>query len=160
MKSSILSQKQKKDKWFQGTTLEIKGSRNNASLAVFKLYIHDCLNDSHQRPNQDTPLFCDDQGNALTIDSVINELHMALKKSGLSTHGVTSKVCRRGGAQQAFSVGGKSLVKELGRWTSDSWKTYVQQDTPTNHSLNKDHEDMWASIIYHGGNTYPVLKIF
>ena len=122
--------------------------------------IHACLKDSHRRPNQDSPLFCDDQGNALTIDFAINELHIALSKSGFSTQGVTSKVCRRGGAQQAFSVGGKSLVKELGRWTSDSWKTYVQQDTPTNHRLNKDHEDMWASIIYLVETPNQSLKSF
>ena len=142
-----LTLKLKQDKWFQGTRLQFKKNRNDATLCTVKA-MKQCLKDSHTKLDQEKPLFCDEHGDALTSNFVIEELHYALKKSGFSTQGVTSKVYRRGGAQEAYSAGGEKLVKELGRWASDSWKTYVQKDIYDKRNYKQGYEEMLTSIIY------------
>ena len=123
-----LSIKTKTDTWFDRTVLEIRRNMNYAQLCAVKA-IRECVEECHQGGDSNKPLFCDEKGDSLTDKAIIVELHHALEQSGISKTGFRTKVFRRGRTQDVVRTGAEEEeIKLIGRWASNCWKTYAEED--------------------------------
>ena len=134
--SFFLRIKTKTDKWDRKTKLEIirnLKSKDLCAVAALKVVLSDC----HKDNQPDKPLFCNALGNAISDKDVMHELHFALARSKVDSKGFNTKAFRRGGALEALQKGASSdEIKKLGRWSSDSFKTYIQIDDIGNFNNN------------------------
>ena len=76
------------------------------------------------------PLFCNGHGAHLTQDQVLRFIRTSLRRCGyteerVKTFGTHS--ARIGGATRLHQLGMTSeVIKEMGGWSSDAWKTYIR----------------------------------
>jgi hypothetical protein len=128
-KISIFLQRSKTDKVHKGSVKKI--SDLLVPFSVVKA-VNECRQESYKAVAQGKPFFCDEHRRALTADSVMEELHLALKSAGHSTRGFGTKCFRRGSTKSLKRKGGsKKDIRKLGSWStySNCYKTYIQSDT-------------------------------
>ncbi len=133
----------KADKFHKGVTRNIPSTHEPISAAAA---LRDCELECHRSRIPTKPLFCNEQGEAISVDEIMIELKWALQKAGYSTAGFTTKCFRRGGASEMKANGGsKKEIQKLGNWKSDAFKFYIDPKVIANRNYpmasdNSDHE--------------------
>ncbi len=114
----------KTDTWFDGQEKLLHRNVAMPKLCPVKA-IDSCILESHTNRSGSKPFFCNDDGSALTVKSVMFELHWSMKLAGISTIGFTSKCFRRGSVRNALANGAsEEQIKQSGPWKSKAWKHY------------------------------------
>lgn len=137
----------KGDKWFKGTNVRITAMKDDPKMCPVRA-VAECLAECHRYNNRNKPLFCDGNGNAISDYQVMKELHKALLKAGIDTEGFTTKTFRRGKALQTWNHDSNVQgLKDLGRWASDSWKTYIEIDKKGPKENRASFQALLRSIV-------------
>jgi hypothetical protein len=147
----------KTDLYHKGVTQKIPPDPQPVSATQA---ITECANEVYSDKSENKPFFCDANRKALTDVFVMGELHAALLNAGKSTTGFTTKCFRRGAAKSLKQKGGnEKQIKKLGRWKSNAYKTYLEEDI--NPSSSEDWDDKLILKKRKNNtkkNTYRVVK--
>ena len=126
----LLLKSSKTDPFRQGTTIQLFKNSNNWKLCPYttlQSYLLRRNNKFVYRQNPSEPLFLTEDGTPLTRSVFMLHVKQLISRLGLNTTQFTPHSFRVGAATTASSARLEDhLIKTLGRWFSDCYKTYIR----------------------------------
>ena len=120
----VLLRRSKSDQWGRETVVSVGCSRDSSCpVSSMKRYLECCPAPSS------SPLFIWEDGSPLTARRFQSQLRVYFGKLGLDPDQFNTHSFRIGAATTAAKVGISSgVIKQLGRWQSRAFKTYIRCD--------------------------------